>query len=194
MAKFKIATSTMQDPNQMRAIFDRFGKLTPTNTDPNSLFREYQVDIPGFGNDEFVEFVFTMARSGLVTITDIRPDINTIMAQKVTNLQEVYKTLIGYYRMNIGIIEDFMQSLRYDYYSFEDMPKEFVFMEHEFKVMNTIELYNRFEIFAGIKPLPEVMVVRPTQGKQYKVRSKISDIVSIVDSYRLDHSKLIEVI
>lgn len=194
MAKFKIATSTMQDPNQMRAIFDRFGKLTPTNTDPNSLFREYQVDIPGFGNDEFVEFVFTMARSGIVTITDIRPDINTIMAQKVTNLQEVYKTLASFYRMNIGIIEDFMQSLRYDYYSFEDMPNEFVFMDHEFKVMNTIELYNRFEIFAGIKPLPEVMVVRPTQGKRYKVRSKISDIVSIVDSYRLDHSKLIEVI
>jgi hypothetical protein len=192
MAKFKIPLETLNDPEHVRALYYKFGDLLKVISNNSELpYREYQVDIPGFKDDEPVHVVFGFGSSNIVSIVDIIPDIETQIRNKKINISSLTETLHSNFPNHYHVVLEFIASLRYDYYSTENVPTTEGFMQYEIPADSILGLMERFKIFANLIQNDRVWV-RPIKDVTYHVVSKVTDIRLKLNEYRVDYFQLIE--
>lgn len=191
MAKFRLTLATLNDPDQMRALYYRFGDLITITQDSEAQFKEFKVDIPGFQDDDYVNLIFSFGSANVVTISDIVPDIEqTLLNQKIP-IAELKKALFGKYPNKNNEINEFIQTLRYDIFKIDQIRLSQANIE-ECLIQKTAlqSYYDRFSVFVNETPSDRVWV-KPISGVKYKVISKISDQIQLVDTYRIDYSALL---
>lgn len=192
MAKFRLTLATLNDPDQMRALYYRFGELITVTKDSEAQFKEFKVDIPGFQDDDYVNLIFSFGSANVVTISGIVPDIEqTLLNQKIP-IAELKQALIGKYPLKHNEINDFIISLRYDVFKIDQiLAGEVGDIELQMLPKTSLQsYYDRFSIFINESPSDRV-VVQPIHGVKYKVVSKISDQIQLVNTYRIDYSALL---
>jgi hypothetical protein len=193
MAKFKIPLETLNDPEHVRALYYKFGDLLKVvSTNPELPYREYQVDIPGFKEDEPVHIVFGFGSANIVSIINIIPDIETQIREKKITIASLTETLHNNFPSHYHVVLEFITSLRYDYYLPENVPTTLDgFMQYEIPADSILGLMERFKIFANLIQNDRVWV-KPIKDVTYHVISKISDIKLKLNEYRVDYFQLLE--
>ena len=198
MAIVKLNSNMLHEIDTRRAILDKFpySNIECLTQDPDASVKEYKIDIPGFNEDDRVDFIFERQLKGNMTsLTQIIPSIEGTIRNATVTLEQVKQDLLKKYPDLYFQIDEFIMSLRYDFMDDTTIVSCDKFDPTTVKV-KTIELseyYHRFEIFANLVPLPAHLKHDDVFGKVYVLRSKISDNIVKKTVFRGDYYKLINV-
>lgn len=192
MALVKISNHLMRDPETQIALRQKFPGQTFKCIDEkvDSEVHTYKIDIPGFGHNDKVKINLTKHVNGNLVVSHIGPDTETELNSLTVSLLDLKNNMEAHYKNYRFQLDEFFKTLRYDLSSTDEPLVMEDVLNKIIPKNQSIDYYDKFEIFCGLKPLKKHMISEHIKGKKYEVVSKISDQVVILPSFRHDYFKL----